>query len=64
MILTELLEYVGKNVRVYLTNGRILEGVLHYVPTYSATYEFRRAKHFYINRESFRCHHVEKVEEL
>ena len=64
MILTDLFEYIGKRIRVYLNDGRVLEGVLEYIPTYSEMYQFRRVKHFYIGEESFRCHYVQKVEEI
>lgn len=62
MILTDMFDYIGKNIRVYLDDGKTLEGALEYIPTYSEMYQFRRTKHFYIGNESFRCHHVRKVE--
>lgn len=68
MILTDLMEYVGKRVRVYLLDGRVIEGILEYVPAYSEMYNYRKAKHFYISLPdgewSFRAYHVEKVVEL
>ena len=64
MILTDLMEYVGKRVRVHLLDGRVLEGDLEYVPAYSAMYNFRKAKHFYISDSGFRSYHVDKVVEL
>lgn len=67
MILTDLMEYVGKCVRVELLNGISVEGVLEYVPAYSEMYNFRKAKHFYIlghNEFGFRAYHVDKVVEL
>jgi hypothetical protein len=68
MILTDLMEYVGKRVRVYLLDGRVLEGILKYVPAYSEMYNYRKAKHFYISLPDgewdFRAYHVDKVVEL
>lgn len=68
MILTDLLEYVGKRVRLEFNDGRVVEGVLEYVPTYSSMYNYRRAKHFYITLPdeelAFRSYHVEKVVEI
>ena len=69
MIITDLLEYVGKRVRVELLNGISVEGILEYVPAYSEMYNFRKAKHFYIqlpdnNMCAFRSYHVDKVVEL
>lgn len=68
MIITDLLEYVGKRVRVNLFDGRVLEGVLEYVPAYSEMYNYHKAKQFYISLPdgewSFRAYHVDKVVEL
>lgn len=68
MIITDLLEYVGKNVRVYFEDGDIKQGKLEYVPSYSEMYDFRRPKHFYICDKDgewcFRAWHIKKVEEL
>lgn len=69
MIITDLLEYVGKNVEVTMNNGNVENGVLEYVPSYSEQFEYKRPKHFYLPCEaggliSFRAHHVRSVKEL
>ena len=61
MILTDMLELVGKTVEVELNDGRILGGTLEYVPAYSAMYDFRKAKHFFIGDVGFRSYHVKKA---
>lgn len=61
MILTDMLELVGKNVRVILYNGSEAEGVLEYVSAYSQMYSWRKAKHFYCGDLVFRAHHVKEV---
>lgn len=66
MIIVDLFEYVGKNVRVYFEDGDIQEGKLEYVPTFSEVYGFRRPKHFYLPNPHedicFRAYHVKKIE--
>ena len=68
MIITDLLEYVGKRVRVEFCDGDIIEGILEYVPVYSSQYNYRKAKHFYIDlldgAMAFRAYHVHKVVEI
>lgn len=61
MIIIDLMEYVGKSVKIYFEDGDIREGTLEYVPTFSAIYGYRKAKHFYIGTLGFRAHHVKKV---
>lgn len=68
MIITDLMEYVGKRVKVYFENGVIAEGVLSYVHSFSEQNGWKKPKHFYLtfkdNKEiSFRSYHVKKVEE-
>ena len=68
MILTDLLELVGKRVRVEFFDGKVIEGILEYVPAYSAMYDFRKAKHFYISMPdgdwAFRAYHINKAVEI
>lgn len=68
MIITDLLDYVGKRVRLKFNDGSVVEGVLEYVPTYSSMYNYRRPKHFYIALPdkdlAFRAYHVDKAVEL
>lgn len=63
MILTDLKDYVGRNVRVYFTDGDVVTGKLEYAETFSEQYGWRKAKHFYIGDLCFRAWHVRKVEE-
>ena len=58
MILTDLMEYVGKRVLVVLETGETYEGVLEYIPSWSEQYGWRRAHYFYIGENYFRCHFV------
>ena len=64
MIITDLMEYVGKRVKVYFEDGDIKEGVLGYVHSFSEQYGYRKPKHFYIDNLGFRAYHVKKVEEV
>lgn len=64
MILTDVLEYVEKRVRVIFEDGSEAEGVLNYVPAYSEMYKWKKAKHFYIADLDFRAHHVKEIIEL
>lgn len=67
MIITDLMEFVGKDVRITLEDGRIADGILIYVPSYSEMFNWHRPKHFYIgfdteNEIGFRCHNVKNCE--
>lgn len=64
MIIIDLMEYVGKNVRLYFIDGSIREGRLEYIPSYSEVFNYKRPKHFYINDYGFRSYNVEKAEEI
>lgn len=66
MIITDLSEYVGKRVEVYFMDGRIQQGVLKYVPSYSEQFNFLRPKHFYLDdsEKGFRSYHVDSVKEI
>lgn len=65
MIITDLMEYNGKNVEVHLYNGNIIKGTMQYIPSYCEMYDYRRPKHFYICDEngehSFRSYHVDTI---
>lgn len=66
MIITDLMEFVGKQVKVIFEDGDVIQGKLEYVPTFSAMYGWRKPKHFYLPCEGgdigFRAYHVKKVE--
>lgn len=64
MIITDLMEYDGQNVRVELFNGQIYEGIIQYIPSYSEMYGWRKAHYFYIGENCFRCHYVRCVKPL
>lgn len=64
MIIVDVFEYVGKNVRVYLENGETKDGLLEYIPAYSEIYNFKRPKHFYINDYAFRSYHIKRIEKV
>ena len=58
MIITDLMELDGKYVVVVLSDNRIIQGKLQYVPSYSEMYEWRRPHYFYIGDIKFRSHFV------
>lgn len=62
MILTDLMEFDGKKVRVTLETGEVFEGLLKYIPAYSEMYGWLRAHYFYINGKGFRAHFVKTCE--
>lgn len=68
MIITDLFEYVGKEVEVYLADGNVIKGKLEYIDSYCAMYRWRRPKHFYIDNKdgewAFRAWHVDKIVEI
>lgn len=68
MIITDLLEYDGKNVEVHLFDGNIVRGIMQYIPSYCAIFHFRKPKHFYIENNdgewAFRAWHVESIKEI
>lgn len=62
MIITDLMEYDGKKVRVTLENDEVVEGNIKYIPAYSEIYGWLKAHYFYINDKSFRAHFVKTCE--
>lgn len=69
MIITDLLEYVGKYVKVTFEDGTMAEGKLEYIQSYSEMNKWKRPKHFYISFEGnkeccFRSWHVKTIEEI
>ncbi len=67
MIITDLMEYDGKKVRVTLETDEVVEGNIKYIPAYSEIYGWLRAHYFYVTFEnnkmvSFRAHHVKTCE--
>ena len=65
MIITDLLEYVGKEVEVHFFDGKVIRGKLEYIESYCAMQRWRKPKHFYIEDKdgewAFRAWHVNKV---
>lgn len=57
----ELMELVGKNVRVLFFDGDWRYGKLGYVDEFSAKHDFRRPKYFYVGDMSFKVSHVKKI---
>lgn len=70
MIITDLMEYVGENVRVYFTKatadyeGEYKEGKLGYVRSFSAEFGYRKPHYFYIDNLNFKAYHIRKVERI
>lgn len=64
MILTDVLEFVGKQVMVIFEDGTMSEGLLEYIQSYSELSGWRRPKHFYIGDRSFRAWHVKEIKEI
>lgn len=60
----ELMNLVGKKVRVTFRNGNIKEGILGYVDDFSMKYDYRTPGMFFVNRTSFKISHTKKVEVL
>lgn len=58
----DLNRYLGKRVRIVLTSGKAIEGVLGYTPYYSYKYSWRSPNYYYINEYSFKASHVKKFE--
>lgn len=64
MILTDVLEYVGKRVQVIFDDGAISEGMLEYIDSYCELSGWRKPKHFYIGNKSFRAWHIKEIKVL
>lgn len=58
---TELMELVGKNVRVLFYDGQWVWGKLCYADEFSAKHDYRKAKYFYVGDMSFKASHVKKL---
>lgn len=58
----DLNRYLGKRVRIVLTSGKAIEGVLGFCPEYSPRYCWRSPNYYYINEYSFKASHVKKLE--
>lgn len=58
---TELMELVGKNVRVLFYDGQWVWGKLCYADEFSAKHDYRKAKYFYVGNMSFLVSHVKKI---
>jgi len=57
----ELMELVGKNVRVLFYDGQWVWGKLGYADEFSAKHDYRKAKYFYVCDMSFKVSHVKKL---
>ena len=62
MIITDLMEHIGEEVRVYCEDGRVAEGTLEYVRSYSEEFGFKRPHYFFIGEEYFKSYQVKNVE--
>lgn len=58
---SELMELVGKNVRVLFYDGQWVWGKLCYADEFSAKHDYRKAKYFYVGNMSFLVSHVKKI---
>lgn len=60
---SELMDLVGKNVRVLFHDRQWVWGKLGYADEFSAKHDFRKRNYFYIGNMSFLISHVKKVVE-
>lgn len=60
----ELMQLVGKKVRIYLKDGDEKTGILGYADEFSAKHDYRNPNYFYINNLSFKVSHIKKAENL
>lgn len=59
----ELLNLVGKKVKVYLKDReKSFYGTLGYVDEFSEKYGFRKPGYFFIGNTSFKVSHIRKTE--
>lgn len=63
MIMPELIKYLGKKIRAYFYDGRVIEGKLFYYPPRS-TKDKREASYFKIGSSTFGPLEVQRVEEV
>ena len=57
----ELMNLVGKNVRVLFYDGQWVCGKLGYADEFSAKHDYRKPKYFYVGDMSFKVSHVKKL---
>lgn len=57
----ELDKYCGYIVDIVLYDGCVACGVLEFIPTYSAKYNFRHPGFYYIGNMSFKSTEVKKI---
>lgn len=63
MTRAELMNLVGKKVKVYLKDGeRFIYGTLGYADEFSEKYDFRKPGYFFIGCTIFKVSHIRKVE--
>lgn len=63
MTRTELMNLVGKKVKVYFKDvEKGIYGTLGYVDEFSEKYEFRKPGYFFIGSTVFKLSHIRKVE--
>ncbi len=63
MILPELIKYLNKRIKAYFYDGRIIEGILIYVPPKN-TKDKRDPSYFKIGSSTFGSLEVQRVEEV
>lgn len=62
MTKADLMQLVGKKVRIYFKNKeRSIYGTLGYVDEFSEKYDFRKPNYFYIGNTSFKVSHIRKL---
>lgn len=62
MMREDLNRYLGKRVRIVLTSGTAIEGVLRFTPEFNARYNWRPPNYYYINEYVFKASRVKKIE--
>lgn len=63
MIMTDLIKYLNKRVKAFFYDGRIIEGIITYVPPKS-TKDKREPSYFKIGSSTFGPLEVQRVEEV
>lgn len=58
---TKLNEYLGKEVRVELFDGKILYGVLGFTPEFSAKYNYMKPNYYTIKNWCFKVSHIKSI---
>ena len=54
--------YIGKKVKVILTDGKIVFGTLGFAKEFSAEYGYRKPNFYYVENWNFRAYMVRRIE--